>query len=410
MLASFVSDHKRDWDDHLPFVMAAYRSSVHESTGFTPMKMMTGQEMNLPIDLMIKEARTPLPVGLQTAGQYVTWVKSALQDAYDCARETLGKAAIRQKRVYDQKAVNRKFPRGSWVLRYYPPTAQHKLNKPWIGPYLVVNDAQGWTIGIQRVPGGVVKWVHIDDVKGCSPPSRVPNWVLDSQAASIPHSIPARSRVNIPKTIIMESTHAPCEGGDGEVDSSDSSRSTVAPPLFFRGDKSPLSNFFPVRIWQHRKWFESTEHLYQYEKAVRFGTRTQQLAIWRATKPVTAMKLGKKIHAPPTWAQDKVEVMRDLLWRKVVAISTMREFLLDTGTRVLVEATGHMFWGAGLNPPEVSLCPLANLPGQNKLGQMWMEIREALRTDDIPPQYVNREENIMEDGRLRMNRNRLLQQ
>ena len=154
MLSSFVADHKMDWDEHLPFVMAAYRSSVHESTGYTPIKMMTGQEMNLPIDLMIKEARTALPLGLQTAGQYVSWMKGALHDAYDHARDALGKAATRQKRVYDQNAVNRKFPRGSWVLRYYPPTAQHKLNRPWTGPYLVVDGAQGWTIGIQRVPGG----------------------------------------------------------------------------------------------------------------------------------------------------------------------------------------------------------------------------------------------------------------
>ena len=32
--------------------------------------------------------------------------------------------AARRKRLYDVKAVNRKFPVGSWVLRYYPPASQ----------------------------------------------------------------------------------------------------------------------------------------------------------------------------------------------------------------------------------------------------------------------------------------------
>ena len=235
-------------------------------------------------------------------------MQGALHDAYDQARETLGRAATRQKRAYDQNAVNRKFPKGSWVLRYYPPMAKHKLNKPWTGPYLVVNDAQGWTIGIQRVPGGVVKWVHIDDVKACHPPPQTPNWILDSQAASTPRSSPETLRVRIPKTIIMESTRPLCEDGDGEDNSSDSSESVQTPPVYFRGEKSPLSNFFPVRIWRNRKWFESTEHLYQYEKAMRYGDRTQQLAIWRAAKPLTAMRMGKKIRTPEIWSTEKLGI------------------------------------------------------------------------------------------------------
>ena len=36
MLAMFVNEHRNDWDDHLPYVMMAYRASVQESTGCTP--------------------------------------------------------------------------------------------------------------------------------------------------------------------------------------------------------------------------------------------------------------------------------------------------------------------------------------------------------------------------------------
>ena len=40
MLAMFAGENKDDWDDLLPAVMMAYRSSAHESTGFSPFRLM----------------------------------------------------------------------------------------------------------------------------------------------------------------------------------------------------------------------------------------------------------------------------------------------------------------------------------------------------------------------------------
>ena len=42
LLAMFAGEHKDDWDDFLPPVMMAYRSSVHESMGFSPYRLMFG--------------------------------------------------------------------------------------------------------------------------------------------------------------------------------------------------------------------------------------------------------------------------------------------------------------------------------------------------------------------------------
>jgi len=51
MLSAFVNENHRDWDDQLPFVMMAYRSSEHETTGVTPNLMMLGPETTIPLDL-----------------------------------------------------------------------------------------------------------------------------------------------------------------------------------------------------------------------------------------------------------------------------------------------------------------------------------------------------------------------
>ena len=54
MLSLFVGDNQLNWDTLLPYVMLAYRSSVHASTSFTPYKVLFGREMVFPIDIMLK--------------------------------------------------------------------------------------------------------------------------------------------------------------------------------------------------------------------------------------------------------------------------------------------------------------------------------------------------------------------
>ena len=51
MLAMFAGEHKDDWDDLLPSVMMAYHSSVHESTGFSPYRLMFGEECTLTMNI-----------------------------------------------------------------------------------------------------------------------------------------------------------------------------------------------------------------------------------------------------------------------------------------------------------------------------------------------------------------------
>ncbi|CAC5405273.1 unnamed protein product [Mytilus coruscus] len=52
MLAMYVDENRSDWDDHLPYVIMAYRAAIHESTKCTPNKLMLGREISLPIDVI----------------------------------------------------------------------------------------------------------------------------------------------------------------------------------------------------------------------------------------------------------------------------------------------------------------------------------------------------------------------
>lgn len=53
MLSLFVDKTQKDWDDHLPYVLAAYRATQHKSTGVSPNLLMFNREIDCPIDVIV---------------------------------------------------------------------------------------------------------------------------------------------------------------------------------------------------------------------------------------------------------------------------------------------------------------------------------------------------------------------
>ena len=47
-----------DWDQRIPLLLMAYRSSVHDTTGMTPAKLVFGREIRLPGYLMFGSPET----------------------------------------------------------------------------------------------------------------------------------------------------------------------------------------------------------------------------------------------------------------------------------------------------------------------------------------------------------------
>ena len=79
MLSMFVNDRRDNWDELLPYVMHAYITSVHESTGYSPFRLMMGEEYSLPQDVSTSELRTnrehdklPRPFALEPCSGIIT--------------------------------------------------------------------------------------------------------------------------------------------------------------------------------------------------------------------------------------------------------------------------------------------------------------------------------------------------
>ena len=57
-LSKVVDENQTDWDQRIPLFLMAYRSSVHDTNGMTPAKLVFGREIRLPGDLMFGSPET----------------------------------------------------------------------------------------------------------------------------------------------------------------------------------------------------------------------------------------------------------------------------------------------------------------------------------------------------------------
>ena len=162
LLTTMVNENRDDWDDCLPYVMSAYRSSVQETTGCSPNLMLFGRENAIPLHLMYPCTAEEYPPCSQ---EYVQWLRQTLQYVHNQAREKTKMNMARQKRNYDKTALEREFSPGTWVWYYYTPAAKKKMAMSWTGPYLVINNKYGHAVQIQQNPDSPIKSVHIDHLK-----------------------------------------------------------------------------------------------------------------------------------------------------------------------------------------------------------------------------------------------------
>ena len=93
MMAKYMSNHQRDWDEHLPLIMMAYRSSVHASMQYTLFHLLFGHEVRLSVDVMFRRQPDHEP----EVSDYVRNLHDPLEEVHEHAREHLRAAQKCQK-------------------------------------------------------------------------------------------------------------------------------------------------------------------------------------------------------------------------------------------------------------------------------------------------------------------------
>lgn len=133
----------------------------------------------------------------------------------------------------------------------------------------------------------------------------------------------------------------------------------------FAGKYGFLSNFF------HHDGRITAEHLFQSMKST---DPEWQLHILAAPTPGEAKKRAHNAPLREGWDEMKDDVMWLVLQVKFCADSDCRKWLLETGDAELIEGNWHgdSYWGFNFK----------SQAGQNVLGHLLMELRDAIREEE----------------------------
>jgi len=138
VLAKTVEANQRDWDIWLPYVMAAFRATRHDTTGYSPNFLVLGRETRAPLDLVYV---SPEEENDGNYNRFVEQKRERLVTVYNEVRQHMQRSAEKNKRYYDLGLMPKKFEVGQWVLYFNPRKLRGKQVK-WCrqfkGPYLVI--------------------------------------------------------------------------------------------------------------------------------------------------------------------------------------------------------------------------------------------------------------------------------
>ena len=176
MLTMYCEKDQRHWDEVLPQVMMAYRSSTHSSTGISPNMMMLGRNITMPVEAIIPRPRESDDSDFSDADEYVHKLQENLSKVHEFARKNLKQNADYQKKYYDTKTKVRKFEEGQPVWLYDAskrPGVCSKLTSKWKGPYVITKKIDDITFVVKRSAHQKGKVYHSDRLlpyKGRHPP------------------------------------------------------------------------------------------------------------------------------------------------------------------------------------------------------------------------------------------------
>jgi len=166
MIGKVVADNQRDWDTHLPFVLAAYRASEHESTGFTPNRLFLSRELCLPIDLVLGDFQTMSEH--DNVNEFVLSQSVRMQADFRIAREFLQRQATVRALKYNLRVKEAAFLPGQLVWYFYPRKRaglKEKWTKLYTGPYRVEAQLSPVLYRIRKSPKSQAKLVYVDKLK-----------------------------------------------------------------------------------------------------------------------------------------------------------------------------------------------------------------------------------------------------
>ena len=148
----------------------------------------------------------------------------------------------------------------------------------------------------------------------------------------------------------------------------------------FSGHENVLSNFYPCELKVFGISHSSSEHAYQYGKAMRCGDVPKANVIHNAKTALDAKRVGDTIIQTDTFKKEQVSLMEEILVAKCDQVPSFRNQLKKSDVNtIFVESTYDDKWGSGLNIDGTIHTQKNNWPGNNQLGKILQKIATSCR-------------------------------
>ena len=115
----------------------------------------------------------------------------------------------------------------------------------------------------------------------------------------------------------------------------------------FRGKREVLSNFFPCTMRVFERTFASSEHAYQFMKAMSHEKDSVTKDIIQSRNACEAKRLGKRVITEGVWETERLEVMRQIIRRKFEYVPRYRHELMKAKFTIAEAVPGDNFWSCG---------------------------------------------------------------
>ena len=170
MLAKTVRPDHSDWDECIAAALMAYRTSVNDTTRFTPFFLVYGRDPILPLDTLLR------PKFKYMGEDYIPTMLQRLHIAYTHSKENTLEARERNKAYIARNAASQEYNVGDAVYyrdKTYVPGTTSKFKSPWKPFYRVIEITSPVNVRIKNQLTGTTKLVNVGDVKLAHPEA---NW------------------------------------------------------------------------------------------------------------------------------------------------------------------------------------------------------------------------------------------
>ncbi len=151
MLKSVCNDDWSKWCQNLPLVLLAYRTAVHDSTGFSPARLVYGKRLRTMQDILKTKLLGVQPYQITSTTAYVQDLEQTLANLQASSHQSMISAQSKTEQQYNKTVRPVKIAVGDYVYVRFP--LKRRYRNEWEGPYRVLELIDGCDVRILRKEG-----------------------------------------------------------------------------------------------------------------------------------------------------------------------------------------------------------------------------------------------------------------